>query len=211
MNYQNKSREELIDELKKLQKEYDILNKSFEKSRNERRQTVEAMQESHVKYQAIFESTGTATLIIMEDTTILLANQESFALTGYSQEELIGQKWTQFVEAESLQKMIKNHNLRRKNPSLAPKKYEVKLVNKKGETRYALLDISMVPGTGQSIVSILDITDRIEAENALKNKADELERFNNLMLGREMKMIELKKEINELLKSAGKKEKYRLQ
>jgi len=45
---------------------------------------------------------------------------------------------------------------------------------------------------------------------ALKKKAEELERTNNLMLGREMKMIELKKEVNELLKKTGEKEKYRI-
>lgn len=184
---------------------------SFEKSLIEQRQDADAFKKRYATYQAIFESTGTATLIVMEDTTIAMANHESFSLTGYSSEELIGQKWTQYVESESLQKMIKNHILRRENPSMAPKKYEVRLVNKKGEIRYALLDISMVPGTGQSIVSILDITDRIEAENDLKAKADELERFNNLMLGREMRMIELKIEVNELLKRAGGKEKYKIQ
>ena len=93
---------------------------------------------------------------------------------------------------------------------MAPKKYEVKLLNKKGEIRYALLDIGMVKETGQSIVSIIDITDRIVAEQALMTKADELERFNRLMLGREIRMIELKKEINELLKKSGKNEKYKI-
>jgi len=68
----------------------------------------------------------------------------------------------------------------------------------------------MVKETGQSIVSIIDITDRIVAEQALMTKADELERFNRLMLGREIRMIELKKEINELLKKSGKNEKYKI-
>jgi hypothetical protein len=96
------------------------------------------------------------------------------------------------------------------DPAMAPKKYEVKLLNKKGEIRHALLDIGLVKVTGQSIVSIIDITDRIVAEQALMAKADELERFNRLMLGREIKMIELKREINELLKKSGKNEKYKI-
>jgi PAS domain S-box-containing protein len=174
----------------------------------ENRQKEKVLRDSVAKYQAIFESTGTATLIVEEDNTICLANHECFSLTGYSPEELIGKKWTQYVDTESLAKMIKNHNLRRQYPSLAPKKYEVKLVNKSAESRYAILDIGMVPGSGQSIVSILDITDRIMVEKALIAKADELERFNNLMLGRELKMIELKKEVNELLKKTGEKKKY---
>ena len=184
--------------------------KSIDKDQKtaEDRQTDEALHDSKAKYHAIFESTCAATLIVKEDSTISLANQECFSLTGYSPEELIGKKWTQYVETESLAKMIRNHNLRRQDPSLAPKKYEVKLINKSGETRYAILDIGMVQGSGQSIVSILDITYRIMVEKALIAKADELERFNNLMIGRELKMIELKKEVNELLKKSGETEKY---
>jgi PAS domain S-box-containing protein len=53
-----------------------------------------------------------------------------------------------------------------------------------------------------------DITERQLAEKTLQHKATELERYNSLMVGRELKMIELKKEINELLIKAGMPEKY---
>ena len=100
--------------------------------------------------------------------------------------------------------MIRNHNLRRTDPSLAPKKYEVKLVHKNGEIRYAILDIGMVQGSGQSIVSILDITDRIVAEKALIAKAEELrlseEKFKNIFefasVGKSLTTLEGKINVN---------------
>ena len=58
------------------------------------------------------------------------------------------------------------------------------------------------------VVMFHDITAKRKAESDLKQKVAELERFNNLMIGREVKMIELKREINELLVSTNKPEKY---
>lgn len=126
------------------------------------------LKESKRRYHVIFESTGAATLLVNEDTTIKLANQEALNVTGYAPEELTGKKWTEFVTPESLEQMLKFHRLRRQAPEKAPKKYEVKLINKAGEIRHAILDIGMIPGTKQSVVSILDITERREAEKELK-------------------------------------------
>jgi len=57
----------------------------------------------------------------------------------------------------------------------------------------------------------IDITDRKKAEDELREKALELKRFNSMMVGRELKMVELKKEINALLISMGRPEKYVIQ
>jgi hypothetical protein len=52
--------------------------------------------------------------------------------------------------------------------------------------------------------------ERTNAEVALINKMDEMERFHRLTVNRELKMIELKKEINDLLQQAGKEPKYNI-
>ena len=43
-----------------------------------------------------------------------------------------------------------------------------------------------------------DITERKKVDNKLKVKVDELKRFNKLAVGRELRMIELKKRVKEL-------------
>ena len=59
----------------------------------------------------------------------------------------------------------------------------------------------------QCLVTVVDITEHLMLI-ALKKKADKLEIYNRVMEGRESKMMELKKEVNELLKKYGEEEKY---
>jgi len=57
---------------------------------------------------------------------------------------------------------------------------------------------------------MVDLGGLKEAERELKARFDELARFRRLAIGREQKMIELKKEINELLKATGNSAKYKI-
>lgn len=134
----------------------------------EKKAKLKILKQSEDKYQTIFESTGTATLIVEEDTTITMANAECVSLTGFSSAELIGTKWANYVAPESLDLMMKYDKIRREDPSKAPKKYEVNLVNKKGEVRNAILNVGFITETKQRIVSVLDITERKKAERVLQ-------------------------------------------
>jgi hypothetical protein len=51
---------------------------------------------------------------------------------------------------------------------------------------------------------------RKNAEEELKQRCDELELFHDVTVGRELRMIELKKEINAMLKTIGQPEKYEI-
>jgi PAS domain S-box-containing protein len=139
----------------------------------ERKKAEQTLKESERKYRAIFENTGTATTIIEEDTTISLANQEFEKLSGYTKEEIEGKKsWTEFVLKEDLKRMKKYHRLRRVNSDAAPRKYEFRFIDKKGNVKDVLLTIDMIPGTKKSIASLLDITKLKQTERALQKRLE---------------------------------------
>ncbi len=127
-----------------------------------------ALQEREVYYRTIFENTGTASVIIEEDTTISLANAEYVRLSGYSHEEIEGKRrWTEFVVPEDLDRMLAEHHKRRSAPHATQPHYEFRFITKSGGIRNIYLSIDVIPGTNKSIASLLDITDRKRADAAL--------------------------------------------
>lgn len=69
------------------------------------------------------------------------------------------------------------------------------------------------PQTGDAIClgSIQrDITAQKHAERQLRKNMAELEQFNRLAVGRELRMIELKRQVNEMARAAGLDEPYDL-
>jgi hypothetical protein len=64
-------------------------------------------------------------------------------------------------------------------------------------------------GTTMGVVLVFrDITERKQAEEELRSTNEELKRFNRVAVDREMRMIELKKQINELCAQAGLPKRY---
>ena len=59
-------------------------------------------------------------------------------------------------------------------------------------------------------VIVRDVTERCQAESRIRQTVEELERFNRLAVGRELRMIELKREINQLAERAGLRPPYDL-
>ena len=135
-----------------------------------------ALAESEERYHIVFENTGTATMIIEEDRTISMINTQGEKLSGYSKEEIENKmKWTDFVIPEDLERMKKYHIARRKAGEKAPTEYEFRLIDKKGNIRNIFLKIGMIPNTKKSIASLIDITERKQAEENVKRAKEELQ------------------------------------
>ena len=124
------------------------------------------LRENEDKYRVIFETTGTATAIFEEDTTVSLVNTEFENLWGYAKPEIEGIKsWKEFVATkDDLQRMQEYHRLRRIDPSHAPRNYEFKFIDRSGRVRDIFMTIAMIPNTKRSIASLQDITERKRVE-----------------------------------------------
>jgi polar amino acid transport system substrate-binding protein len=90
--------------------------------------------------------------------------------------------------------------------------YDIQLYNREHQIRDILITYLPMTYDGEEGILgwLLDITDRKKAEKEIKEKYTELSRFRRMAIGREQKMIELKKEINELLEGTGNSGKYKI-
>ena len=120
-------------------------------------------------YQAVFENTGTAMIVVNEDMKILLANSELERITGYSKQELEGRRlWTDFICAEDLERMKEYHLRRRAGREDIPSSYTFCFVDRQGRRRDVSISVTILPGTRSSIASLIDISYLKQAERELK-------------------------------------------
>ncbi len=127
-------------------------------------QLIDSLEKHH---RTVFETTGNATIIIEEDTTISLVNADFERLSGYPKEEIEGKmSWTLFIDKADLGKMMQYHRLRRIDPNAAPRNYYFKFIDRHGSTKDIYMTVAMIPGTKKSIASFKDISEqrRLEIE-----------------------------------------------
>lgn len=131
------------------------------------------IKESESKYRTVFENTGTATIIVEEDTTISLANSEFEKLSGYSKSEIIGRmKWPEFVAPQDQERMLEYHKKRRIEADSVPRRYQFLFKDREGEVKNIQVTVGMIPGTQKSVLSLQDITKRKKVEKALARELE---------------------------------------
>jgi len=127
------------------------------------------------EYQAIFTKNGRPMVILEADATISLANAEFERLSGYTREEIEGnKKWTEFVGRGDRKRMREYHLLRKSDPLLAPRCFEFRFLDRRGKVKNIVLTIGQIPGTNKSMASLLDVTDLRRAEEALRRDSKDL-------------------------------------
>ncbi len=146
------------------------------KDLSHRLQIEKSLAESEARYRTVFENTGIATMIVEEDMTISMINQEFENLTGYAKEEIHDKKsWKKFFIKDKLEEMKKYHYLRRSDSGNAPRKYETKLIDRNGNIKDVCLTVAMIPETKKSIVSFLNMSELRRTKKALEDNQEKLQ------------------------------------
>lgn len=75
--------------------------------------------------------------------------------------------------------------------------FKVRFKRKNGDAYWTLMSLKHVEFAGQPgwLASVVDIEKQVKAESELQKKLDEIEQMNKLMVGRELKMVELKEQL----------------
>jgi len=140
----------------------------------------QVLLEAAEKYRAIFETTGAATVILDENGDISLANSEFEKWSGLSKAEMEGRiHFLDFVAPEDQERLRAGRAERLAQMPMTPQHDEFHFKSVTGEIRHVHRSVSMIPGSRQSVLSLLDITPLKTAERAQRENLDRLEALLN--------------------------------
>ena len=144
--------------------------------------TEKKLMESENLYRTIFNTTGTGSVIIEDDTTLSLVNSEFEKVTGYKREEWEGKRsWVDLIDKRDRDRLEEYHRVRRINPELAPRTYEFRLVDSQGNVKNMLSTNCLIPGTRKHVCSVIDITELEEKGRELLIQTKKLEELNTAL------------------------------
>jgi PAS domain S-box-containing protein len=181
------------------------------KNISEKKKIEEELRLSEEKFRILYEYAPEAFYLSDLKGVFLEGNQAVEKLLGYKREEMLGKNFLA-INVLPIDQALKAAALLARNilgQSTGPDEFT--LARKDKSKVLVEITTHLVRFMGRTMVLgvVRDISEQKKADIEIKKRAEELEKMNKFMVGREMTMIELKKEINSLLKELGRPEKYR--
>ena len=173
-----------------------------------RQETLEALKESE-EIQSLYMKHSPIYTYIKEVTSkgsrVLKASDNFIEMIGVSSTDMIGKTMEELYPAEFAEKISQDDRDVVASGKMLEQEEELN-----GRV-YITLKYPIIE-RGKRLLAgyTIDITNRKKAEEELKESMNNLQRFHKLTVGRELTMIELKKEVNALLKKTGQDEKYKI-
>jgi PAS domain S-box-containing protein len=190
----------------------------LENATAERKRAVEELRQSKEKYRFLAEKMVDIVWILDLDFQTTYVSPSIKSVLGFTPEERKLQTIEEMITPESfhrVQEMFLEELQREEKHIADPDRsgtIEVEYYHKNGSSIWMenIVKVQRTPaGAAVGIYGVSrDITEHKKAEKELQKRINELETFYRTTLGREGRVIELKKEVNGLLEQLGKKKKY---
>jgi PAS domain-containing protein len=191
--------------LMKLILELEVHQVELEMQNEELQLAKSATHEANQKYTELYDFAPSGYFTLSKQGEIIELNQRGASMLGKERAHLQNSQFGFFVTNNT--KAIYNKFLETVFNSKTESNCVVNLLTEVNLPIEVYLNGVITKQGRQCLVNVIDITEHMLLI-ALKKKAEKLEIYNKVMEGRESKMMELKKEINELLKKYGEEEKY---
>lgn len=133
----------------------------------ERKHAEDALRVSEEKYRLLFENAVEAILVIQKEN-IKICNPMTSMLTGYSQQELLKMKFTDFIYEEDKERTLNFHK-KRLEGKMEVTKQQFRIVKKDNEIRWIESDGIKIDWNGEAatLQFAVDITDRKSTEEKI--------------------------------------------
>jgi len=179
----------------------------------EQKKIEQALIENEEKFRAISDSAYDAIIMMDDNGNVSYWNKAAEKVFGYKANEILGKNLHYLFTPSKYQKEHeKGFTIFKKTGkgNAVGKTLELTALRKSGREFIAELSLSTVKLNDRwyAIGIVRDISERKAIEEELKEKLKELETFYKVAVDRELRMIELKREVNELCEKCGEKPRY---
>jgi PAS domain S-box-containing protein len=161
----------------------------------ERRRAEEARRASEGRYRTLFQYAPDGILIADSQSYYLDANVTICRMLGYTRDDLIGMHGSDIVAPEEIRNIEPALELIKAKTDY---NREWRFRRQDGSVFTAEVIATLMPD-GNLLAMIRDVTERKRAEAEIQDQLNELQRWHEAMLNREDRILELKREVNELL------------
>ncbi|PKL66451.1 MAG: hypothetical protein CVV28_10635 [Methanobacteriales archaeon HGW-Methanobacteriales-1] len=147
---------------------------------NEEESAKNALIKTENKYRTIFENTGALSLIMDENLNINLVNHKFEKFSGYYKDEIESKlNLKDFIDdtdkkSTNAYNMIKNQN-KDSRECLEIKNQEISLFDRQGNKKYFVFTSELIIHSKNTLISLIDITDRKDKEKIIKDSLLEKE------------------------------------